>query len=82
MAAPRSDIFQGLAKYIVAIACSSLSSPPDDEEKIARIEKVLRDTFQDKILAVVDKPAQEWGECARSVNKIVKEIRDNLIKEF
>jgi hypothetical protein len=70
---------EGFAKYIVAV--SKLT--PDEGPAIEAVQKKLDELIgahADMFIQILEEKNKEWGEVSRSVDKIVEEIKTELLK--
>jgi predicted AlkP superfamily phosphohydrolase/phosphomutase len=67
----------GFAKYIVAV--SKLT--PDEGQAVEAVQKKLDELIDAHVglfIQILEEKNKEWGEVARSVNKITEEVKAEL----
>jgi len=70
---------EGFAKYIVAIA----KLTADEDKAVELVQKKLNELVEadaNLFLQILEKKSKEWGEVSRSVNKVIAEVKAELLK--
>lgn len=70
---------EGYAKYIVAVSKLAQDEPKALEAVQKKLDELL-DAHTDLFIQILEEKSKEWGEVARSVNKIAEEIKAELLK--